>query len=190
VSGLPTLAVPWCLVRRLVVGGAALALLAAVAIDGSRLLRALEYNRVIDAAETAGAVDATAARPPASTLFVRAHAAAQARRPADALALYQAASRDARYTVAAQYNLGNLHLREAMALQERNELQDNPQPVELAKRHFRAALHADPSHWPSKYNLERALQLAPESPEDNTPAAGHAADRVVTSLRGFTLGLP
>jgi mxaK protein len=91
--------------------------------------------------------------------------------------------------VAATYNIGNLHLREALELESRGELQNQPQAAELAKRHFRAALRVDPTHWPSKYNLERVLHLAPEAGDD-TVAPGHAADRVVTSLRGFTLGLP
>lgn len=176
--------------RRIAFVLAVLVLLGAVLADASRLLRAVRYNRALDTAATAQPPAEGDAEPPASTLFVRAHAAAQAGRTTDALAQYQAAGRDVRYTVAAQYNLGNIHLREALALQQRNELQNNPQPVELAKRHYRAALRADPAHWPSKYNLERALQLAPETAEDNAPAAGHASDRVVTSLRGFTLGLP
>lgn len=175
---------------------AALALLCTAAIDGWRLLRALRYNEALDAAPawaqhaaSAAAEDGTAELP-ASTLFVRAHAAAQAQRVQDALVLYQAAARDADYSLAAHYNLGNLHLREALALAEREELQRNPQPAELAKRHFRAALRIEPAHWPSKYNLERTLQLAPETADDGAAAAGHAADRAVTSLRGFTLGLP
>ncbi len=178
------------LMRRALFIGAALALLAAGAIDATRLVRQWRYNQAIDRAAAEAPSPTDTASVPASTLFVRAHAAAAAGRAQDALALYQAAGRDAGYTVAAQYNLGNLHLREALALKLRNELQNNPQPVELAKRHFRAALRADPSHWPSKYNLERALHLAPEVPEDANAASGHAADRVVTSLRGFTLGLP
>ena len=178
-------------VRRTLFAGAALALLAAAVIDGARLLRQWRYNQAIEHAALASAPSpADSDGVPASTLFVRAYAAAGAGRTPEALALYQAAGRDAGYTVAAQYNLGNLHLREALALALRNELLNNPQPVELAKRHFRAALRADPAHWPSKYNLERALHLAPELPEDATAASGHAADRVVTSLRGFTLGLP
>lgn len=178
------------LARRALVLFAALGLAGALAADGWRLWRALDYNREIDRIGAPTLPPGGVAEPAASTLFVRGHASVAAGRTADALAQFQAAGRDTRYTLAAQYDIGNIHLREALALQERNELQNNPQPVELAKRHYRAALRADPSHWPSKYNLERALQLAPETAEDNTPASGHAADRAVTSLRGFTLGLP
>jgi mxaK protein len=171
--------------RRIVFVLAALALLAAASIDGVGLWRAWQHNRAIDTAAIASTAPA-----PAATLFARAHAAANANRMQDALSQYQAASRDPAHTTAAQFNLGNLHLREALALAARQELQNNPQPVELAKRHFRAALRADPSHWPSKYNLEQALHLAPETPDDSAPAPGHAADQAVTTLRGFTLGLP
>jgi mxaK protein len=180
----------WPVLRRALLATAAVALAAAAVTDGTRLVRAWRYNQAIDhaAVDTPLAEDLAGMVP--STLFVRAHAAAEAGRLQDALTLYQAAGRDAGYTVAAQYNLGNLHLREALALKLRGELQNNPQPAELAKRHYRAALRADPTHWPSKYNLERALHLAPELPDDSPVVAGHAADRAVTSLRGFTLGLP
>jgi mxaK protein len=180
----------WPLLRRVLSAATVLALLVAAAVDATRLVRQWRYNQALDhaAADTTPLTDTDGV--PASTLFVRAHAAAAAGRTQDALALYQAAGRDAGYAVAAQYNLGNLHLRDALALKLRDELQHNPQPTELAKRHYRAALRADPSHWPSKYNLERALHLAPELPDDTTAAPGHTADRAVTSLRGFTLGLP
>ena len=38
--------------------------------------------------------------------------------------------------------------------------------VELAKQSYRDALRADPSDWDARYNLERALQLAPEVDEN------------------------
>lgn len=187
--------------RRAAVLLAGAALLALAATDTLRLARALRYNAALDAAPAgAAASDAASSAAagtvagtddaPASTLFVRAHAAALAQRSVDAMALYQAASRDPAYAVAAHYNLANLHLREALGLAERDALAANPQPAELAKRHYRAALRLDPGHWASKYNLERALRLAPESADDAGAAAGHAADRAITSLRGFTLGLP
>lgn len=168
---------------RVLVAALALVLCVVAAGQAWRLFKAWRYNRAFDATATVP-LDA-----PASTLFVRGHAAATHGRVQEALTLYQAAARDPAYVVAAQYNLGNLHLREALDLQSRGELQNNPQPAELAKRHYRAALRAQPAHWPSKYNLERVLHLAPEG-GDETIAPGHAADRAVTSLRGFTLGLP
>lgn len=170
-------------VGRAVVATLALVLAVVAAAQAWRLFSAWRYNRAFDSPVTLQ-LDA-----PPSTLFVRGHAAAVQGRVQEALTLYQAAARDPAYGVAAQYNIGNLHLREALALQARDEAQNNPQPAELAKRHYRAALRAEPAHWPSKYNLERALHLAPEG-GDETIAPGHAADRAVTTLRGFTLGLP
>ena len=194
-------------------------LLAFAAADTLQLVRALRYNAALDAVPVAAAASASATDTatntatdtaadisaaaataaaaaagtddaPAWALFVRAHAAARAQRTADAMALYQAAARDPAYAVAAHYNLANLHLREALSLAERDALAANPQPAELAKRHYRAALRREPGHWASKYNLERALRLAPESGDDGGAASGHAGDRAITSLRGFTLGLP
>jgi mxaK protein len=65
---------------------------------------------------------------------------------------------------AALYNLGNLHLREA--LKTGATTLDAALPLaELAKQSYRDALRDDPSDWDARYNLERALQLAPEVDE-------------------------
>lgn len=64
-------------------------------------------------------------------------------------------------------------------------------PVAPGKQQYREALRRDPGHWPSRYNLERALWLAPELPDGNaTGAAPEPSERAVTTMRGFTLGLP
>jgi mxaK protein len=34
--------------------------------------------------------------------------------------------------------------------------------IELAKQRYRDVLRAEPNHWDARYNLSRALQLAPE----------------------------
>ncbi len=39
--------------------------------------------------------------------------------------------------------------------------------VELAKQRYRDLLSEVPDHWPARYNLARALQLAPEGAERN-----------------------
>jgi mxaK protein len=108
-----------------------------------------------------------------------------------ALALYLRAEADPRLAAAAHFNSGNLHLREALALQADGKLAQNPQPVELAKRHFRLALRAQPGLWPARYNLERALWLAPELEPDEPPEAPREkAERSATTMRASTLGLP
>jgi mxaK protein len=166
---------------------AALALGLLIAWDARQVWRAWQFNRAIDrGASVVGARDA-----PPELLFVQAHAAAQAGHAQEALALYQASTHDARIAAAAHYNSGNVHLREALELARANLLGQRPQAVELAKQRFRDALRADPSHWPARYNLERALRLAPEVDEDTAvPAPRGPAERAVTTLRGFTLGLP
>lgn len=64
----------------------------------------------------------------------------------------------------ALYDLGNLHLEHA--LQMSDEAQSLPL-VELAKQSYRDELRRDPNDWDARYNLERALRLAPEEDEDS-----------------------
>jgi mxaK protein len=164
-------------------------LLAALAAnDGWRLLQARRFNAAVDDVATAAS---TASREqPAPLLFARAwRVAQQADRAEEALALYAAAAADPRQAAPAQYNAGNLHLRQALALAERDALAQTPQPAEMAKRQFRLALRSDPGFWPARYNLELALRLAPEGDED-APLPPQQAERAVTTMRGFTLGLP
>jgi mxaK protein len=61
----------------------------------------------------------------------------------------------------ARYNLGNLHLRQALAMR-RGDMEAVPL-VELAKQYYRQVLAEEPSHQDARYNLERALWLQPES---------------------------
>ena len=61
----------------------------------------------------------------------------------------------------AQYNLANLYLREALG--GNSPISSHTRPmVELAKQRYRDLLAEMPGHWPARYNLERALRLAPE----------------------------
>ena len=65
----------------------------------------------------------------------------------------------------ALYNLGNLHLRAAL----KNKLSPADQLLplaELAKQSYRDLLRETPDDWDARYNLERALYLAPEQEED------------------------
>jgi mxaK protein len=173
--------------RRAALPLALAAVLALMAWDSASFWRAWRFNTAITSTDTAPTSHSEAP----AVLFARAHRAAMAGRTQEALALYQAAARNARVASAAHYNSGNLHLREALALARDGELVQRPQSAELAKQRFRDALRADPSMWAAKYNLERALRLAPEGEDDDlTPALPQQSERALTNMRGFTLGLP
>jgi mxaK protein len=62
----------------------------------------------------------------------------------------------------ALYDLGNLYLRRGVALSEHDTVAALPY-IELAKQRYRDLLRVDPQEWDARYNLERALRLAPES---------------------------
>ena len=68
---------------------------------------------------------------------------------------------EAEMSIGAQYNLANLYLRQALKSGSATSSQTLPM-VELAKQRYRDLLHVMPEHWPARYNLERALQMAPE----------------------------
>ena len=65
----------------------------------------------------------------------------------------------------ALYDLGNLHLRQALQAGLDDEAQSLPL-LELAKQSYRDLLRRDPDDWDARYNLERTLRLAPESDDD------------------------
>ena len=158
--------------------GAVSVLLAAVVVaSGMRLAQAERVDRAIARAATPAAADGDV--PEA--------------RFAQALALgaaghYEAALRSHKALVQAEtgslreaslYNLGNLHLREALKTWTRTP--DTAAPlVELAKQGYRDALRADPSDWDARYNLERALQLAPEVDEAATDDGEPEPDKELT----------
>ena len=90
----------------------------------------------------------------------------------------------------ALFNLGNLHLREA--LRRRRASPDEALPyLELAKQNFRDLLRLDPDDWDARYNLERALWLAPEQERAVIDAAAPVrSERAITTMRGGKAALP
>jgi len=80
-----------------------------------------------------------------------------------ALAAYKAiiqSNRDDLHLIAL-YDLGNLHLHQAIKAGFADEAQSLPL-TELAKQSYRDVLRRNPTDWDARYNLERSLRLAPE----------------------------
>jgi mxaK protein len=63
---------------------------------------------------------------------------------------------------AALFDLGNMYLREGMGHSPSGTVQSVAM-VEEAKARYRTLLRAAPDDWDARYNLERALWLAPET---------------------------
>jgi mxaK protein len=62
--------------------------------------------------------------------------------------------------------------------------------VELAKRNYRILLREAPGDWDARYNLERALWLAPESEQEFVDAEPPEKERSVSTLQGARMDLP
>ncbi len=81
---------------------------------------------------------------------------------------------------AALFDLGNMYLREGAG-----EAADAVRSLPLiaqAKARYRALLRVAPDDWDARYNLERALRLAPETQEDMD--ASNAVTKHGVRLRG------
>ena len=158
--------------------GTASALLAAVAVASA--LRLAQAERVDQAIARATAPAATDRDVPEAR-FAQALALGAAGHYEPALRAHKALAQAEHGSLreAALYNLGNLHLREA--LKARAASPDAAAPlVELAKQSYRDALRADPADWDARYNLERALQLAPEVDEAATDDSEPEPDKELT----------
>jgi mxaK protein len=150
------------------------------AYQGFRLHRAERINQAIASAATIGA-DAAEAR------FARALALAESGDAGAALDIYKALIRSDRPDLkrAALYNVGNLHLREAMKSGPDEAARSLPL-VELAKQSYRDLLRIDPGDWDARYNLERALQLAPEVEEAAANEPPEPPQRAFSTAPGRT----
>jgi mxaK protein len=91
-----------------------------------------------------------------------------------ALAAYKAIIQSNRddLRLIALYDLGNLHLSQAIKSGFADEAQSLPL-TELAKQSYRDLLRRNPTDWDARYNLERSLRLSPEdddaADEDTAP---------------------
>ena len=109
-----------------------------------------------------------------------------------ALKQYKVLGRGERADIAvdALYNAGNLQLREA--LRDGRDAAVRMLPlIELAKQSYRSVLRRDSQSWDARYNLERALWLAPELDEVLSERVHrNAEDRVMSTLQSTRADLP
>lgn len=160
-------------------GAATLALVLTAMVSAWRLHLAVRANAVIDEAARLAAEDPQRGLPPSAegvpeAALARALAIAHSGDDAYELALHAfeaiAQTPDERLRRVVRYDLANLHLREALRTQDL-ELAKSKTFTELAKQNYRWVLEQEPGHWPARYNLERALWLAPEKDEPEVDTA-------------------
>lgn len=84
---------------------------------------------------------------------------------------------------AAQFNLANAYLRQAMS--SASPTTQSRSMLELAKQRYRDLLRGVPSHWDARYNLERALLLAPETTDASSDDINEPVKRVRVIVPGF-----
>jgi mxaK protein len=156
---------------------ASLALAVPAVLQALRLQQAVRINQAIAQAADPAGIHAGFAGDFAEARFAHALALSRTGGYEAALAAHKALVQGERgpLRTAALYNLGNLHLRQALRNGPARAVEALPL-VELAKQALRDALRADPGDWDARYNLERALWLAPEidaqAGEDNEPPVG------------------
>src|SRR5690242_10591218 len=137
------------------------ALALAIAFEANELYRAQRVNAAI-----AGGDPLDSDVPEA--LFAQAQRLAQAGKYEEAVKSYKALIQGSREDLrqAARYNAGNSYLRQALRNGPEGALEALPL-IELAKQSYRDLLRAQPGDWDARYNLERALLLAPEAADDD-----------------------
>jgi mxaK protein len=169
----------------------ALTALAAIA-DGTALWRAQQTNALIES----GQAIADAPGQPPELRFAQAHALAQDHAASaareSALNRYRAFQGDARLGPAARFNSANLLVRQAIEVRASSQPGQAIALLELAKEYYRDVLREDPTQWDARYNLERAQRLLPDPDEEETGPVGQERnrERAVTTMRGYSPGLP
>lgn len=161
------------------------------AADGFLLWRAQQWNRVIDGGATEAGEMAADKQPPEAS-FAEAYRAERAGDLQTALNLYKRVEQSGspELSLAARYNSGNLYLEEALALGKSDGGKNALPMAELAKESYRGVLRRNSRDWDAKYNLERALRAFPDSGAQSGLEPPEQAERAITTMRGFTLGLP
>lgn len=152
--------------------------------QGVRLQHSIRINETIR--------NATASEPEPlapEARFARALALAQTGKSEQALKEYTALAGSEHDDLRrrALYNLGNLYLRDALT---DGEAFRSLALVELAKRSYRTVLRESPADWDARYNLERALWLAPESAQEFIDEEPPEREQSVSTLQGARMDLP
>ena len=176
--------------RELWLTAAALVVIALGAYELRQLARLTDWNRAM----ADGSVVALKGQLPPALLFAQAYHSGPDVDYQIVLGLYKRAelAEDFRLRAAAIYNSGNVYFREGFAMRKADNEQQAVPLLELAKGRYRQALKEDPGNWDARYNLERVLRQRPEP--DDLDSGGldspQQAERAVTTMRGFSLGLP
>lgn len=124
--------------------------------------------------------------------FAQAWALAQSGKSAPALKIYKSLGRGTRADIRrdALYNTGNVYMHDA-ARRNSDEGFESLPLVELAKQAYREVLREWPDDWDARYNLERALRLAPEMEQEGDESdAPMKEQRVMSTIRGEAVNLP
>ncbi|KQR87230.1 hypothetical protein ASG35_24270 [Burkholderia sp. Leaf177] len=147
-------------------GVVALCCAAVAAYDGLQLKRANDIaqavvNAGLNSSANAGnqMIDAPEVR------LARAMVLSKSRAYPDAQKLYDALIQDedsAGVAKDALFNLGNMYVRQATGEGSTGPVRSLPL-LEQAKQRYRQLLRTNPDDWDARYNLERALWLAPEA---------------------------
>jgi mxaK protein len=109
-----------------------------------------------------------------------------------ALARYRSLYDDPALGLAARYNSGNALLRGALVAREAGHMAQSLVLLELAKEAYRGVLRLEPTHWDTRYNLERVQRLQPDPTAEDLAGAEppKAAERAATTMRGTSRGMP
>jgi mxaK protein len=152
-----------------------------------RLVRSDRINSAIASARASG-LDSNV--PEAQ--FARALALAQSGKSDPALRIYKGLARSTRGDIArdALYNTGNVYMRDAERRNSNEGFESLPL-VELAKQAYREVLRGWPDDWDARYNLERALRLAPETEQEGDESDAPMKERhVMSTIRNESVNLP
>ncbi|GAB5096676.1 MxaL protein [Caballeronia sp. HLA56] len=144
-------------------GGATLVFAAVALFDFATLQHAHAVARAVSAVSAKGA-QPQSLDDAAQVRLARAVVSSKAGDYAGAQKLYDSVlvqDNDAALQTAALFDLANMSLRQAAGPDAGGPVRSLPL-LEQAKERYRSALRLTPDDWDARYNLERALWLAPE----------------------------